>query len=58
LRDDGSNDILRRAVFGEEFFWFVGGEPLVQKGELGIVGGCRGERDLMSMERSFDDLIA
>ena len=55
--DDSSDNLSWRSVFVEEFSGFVGVKPLVQQDELFVIGGCRGKRDLVGMERSFDDLV-
>jgi len=50
LRENTGDDIFDRAIFIEELFVFVGGEPLIQKLELGIVCPCSRKRDLVGME--------
>jgi len=56
--NDSSDNLLWRPVFVEELSRFVGVKPLVQQGKLFVVGGCRGKRDLVSVERSFNNLVA
>jgi hypothetical protein len=58
FRDDAGDNILWRTVLVEEFGGFVRIEPLVQKGQLFVIGGRRGEWNLMCVERPFDNFVA
>jgi hypothetical protein len=58
FRDDAGDKILWRTVLVEEFGGFVRIEPLVQKGQLFVIGGRRGEWNLMCVERPFDNFVA
>lgn len=58
FRDDAGDEILWRAILVEEFSGFIRVEPLIQKSQLFVIGGRRWERNLMCVERSFDDLVA